>query len=95
MPDAIGVPLIVITFAVHAAETPAGKPFAPATPLLEIPVAPVVACVIFVNAVLMHKFCVVLAAPTAVSASPVMVHPLPPLTVAKTKLALAAVANGP
>ena len=39
----------------QAADTPAGKPFAPDTPLLEIPVAPVVVWVIFVKAVLIHK----------------------------------------
>ncbi len=36
----------------HVAETPAGKPFAPLTPLFVIPVAPVVLWVIFVNALL-------------------------------------------
>ena len=41
---------MVITFAAQVAETPAGKPFAPVTPLLEIPVAPEVVWVIFVIA---------------------------------------------
>jgi hypothetical protein len=50
VPDAVGVPLIVITFADHAADTPAGSPVA-----VLIPVAPVVACVIFVNAALIHN----------------------------------------
>ena len=50
MPDDVGVPLIVITFAFHTAVTPDGKPVA-----VPIPVAPVVACVILVNAVLIHK----------------------------------------
>ena len=53
MPD--GVPDIVITFPDHEALTPPGNPFAPATPSLLIPVAPVVACVVFVNAVFIHK----------------------------------------
>ena len=50
VPDAVGVPLMVITFADHAAETPAGSPVA-----APIPVVPVVICVIFVNAVLMQS----------------------------------------
>ena len=37
------------------ADTPAGKPLAPDTPLLLMPVAPVVVCVIFVSTVLMHN----------------------------------------
>ena len=41
---------MVITFANHAAETPAGSPVA-----VPIPVAPVVIWVIFVKAVLMHN----------------------------------------
>ena len=84
VPDAVGVPLIVIVLEAHDAVTPAGKPVA--TPM---PVAPLVVCVMFVNTVFMHKVCVELATPTA-GASPVMVHPLGP-----TKLALAAVAVGP
>ena len=55
MPDADGVPDIVITSPDQEALTPPGNPFEPATPSLLIPVAPVVACVIFVNAVLIHK----------------------------------------
>ena len=39
----------------QVAETPAGKPFAPDVPELEIPVAPVVVCVIGVKGVLIHK----------------------------------------
>ena len=39
----------------HVADTPAGNPFAPDTPLFDIAVAPVVAMVILVNGVLMHK----------------------------------------
>ncbi len=55
VPLAVGVPLIVITLPAHAALTPAGSPFAPETPLLVMPVAPVVAIVMLVKAVLMHK----------------------------------------
>jgi hypothetical protein len=55
VPDAVGVPLMVITFAAHVALTPAGKPFAPDTPELEIPVAPVVAIVMLVSAELLHN----------------------------------------
>jgi hypothetical protein len=46
---------MVIVLDAHVAETPAGKPFAPETPLFEIPVAPVVAWVILVNSVLIHN----------------------------------------
>jgi hypothetical protein len=46
----------------QVAETPAGKPLAPETPLFEIPVAPTVACVISVKAVLIHKVGAELAA---------------------------------
>ena len=50
MPDAVGVPLIVIVLLANDAVTPAGKPVdAP------IPVAPVVVCVIAVRAVLIHN----------------------------------------
>jgi hypothetical protein len=56
VPDAVGVPLIVIIFDAHVAETPAGKPFAPDTPLFDIPVAPVVVMVTFGdNTELMHN----------------------------------------
>ena len=47
VPDAVGVPLIVITLLAQTAVTPAGKPVA-----VPMPVAPVVAIVIFVKAVL-------------------------------------------
>jgi len=49
VPEAVGVPLIVMVLDDHEAFTPAGKPVA-----VPIPVAPVVAIVIFVNAVLIH-----------------------------------------
>ncbi len=45
----VGVPLIVITLAAQPAVTPDGNPVA-----APIPVAPVVACVIFVINVLTH-----------------------------------------
>ena len=68
MPEAVGVPLIVITSEAQAAETPAGKPVA-----VPIPVAPVVACVIFVNAVLIHSVGVLDAAPAVLSGVTVIV----------------------
>ena len=50
VPEAVGVPLIVIVFDAKAAVTPVGKPVA-----VPIPVAPVVVCVIFVSGVLIHN----------------------------------------
>ena len=50
VPDAVGVPLIVIVLVAQAAVNPVGKPVA-----APIPVAPVVVCVIAVSAVLIHK----------------------------------------
>ena len=58
VPDAVGVPLTVITLADQAAVTPAGNPVG-----LPMPVAPVVAYVMFVKAVLIHKVGVLDAAP--------------------------------
>ena len=49
MPDAVGVPLMVIVLFAHDAETPAGKLVA-----VPIPKAPVV-CVILVNGELIHS----------------------------------------
>ena len=49
------MPVILIVFEDHVALTPAGKPFAPETPSLAIPVAPVVVCVIAVKTVLTHN----------------------------------------
>ena len=49
---------MLITFAAQAALTPAGNPVA-----VPMPVAPVVACVIFVNAVLIQSVGVLDAAP--------------------------------
>ncbi len=59
---------MVIVFEAHAAVTPAGKPVA-----VPIPVAPVVVWVIAVNAVLIHKVGLELAAPTLLFAVTVMV----------------------
>jgi len=64
----VGVPLMLITFAAHAALTPAGNPVA-----VPMPVAPVVACVIFVNAVLIHKVGVLDAAPAVLAEVTVIV----------------------
>ncbi len=50
MPDAVGVPLIVIVLDAQPAVTPAGKSVA-----VPMPVAPVVECVMLVNAVLIHN----------------------------------------
>jgi len=50
VPDAVGVPLIVMVLAAQAAVTPAGKPVA-----VPMPVANVVVWVIAVNGVLIHK----------------------------------------
>ena len=68
MPDAEGVPDIVISSDDQDALTPDGKPVADL-----IPVAPVVACVIFVNAVLIHNVGVLDATPAVLSAVTVIV----------------------
>ena len=75
----MGVPEIVITSEAQAALTPAGNPVA-----VPIPVATVVACVIFVNAVLIHKVGVLDAAPAVLSGVTVIVpvaftEPQPPV----------------
>ena len=62
MPAAVGVPLIVMVFDAKLALTPAGKPFAPDTPLLEIPVAPVVVCVMLGEIAVLIHFVVVVPA---------------------------------
>ena len=46
---------MVIVLDAHVALTPAGKPFAPDTPLFNMPVAPVVVCVMLVSTVLIHS----------------------------------------
>ena len=50
MPDAVGVPLMVIVLFAHDAETPAGKLVA-----VPMPETPVVVCLILVNGVLIHS----------------------------------------
>ena len=55
VPATVGVPLIVIALDAQLAETPAGNPFAPTTPSLEIPLAPVVACIMLVSTELIHS----------------------------------------
>ena len=55
---------MVIVFNAKVALTPAGKPFAPDTPSFDIPEAPVVAWVMFVKSVLIHKVGVDDATPT-------------------------------
>ena len=59
--------MVIVLFA-QTALTLAGNPVA-----MPIPVAPVVACVIFVNAVLIHKVGVLDAAPTVLSGVTVIV----------------------
>jgi hypothetical protein len=71
----------VIILAAHAAVTPAGNPTA-----APIPVAPVVACVIFVSTVLIHKVGVDDGAPAVLLAVTVIVPvvvitPQPPVRV--------------
>ena len=68
MPVADGVPLMVITLPDQAAVTPVGKPVA-----VPMPVALVVACVIFVKAVLTVNVGVDDAVPTAQAAVTVIV----------------------
>ena len=55
MPVAVGVPLMVIILLAKVALKPAGKPLEPDTPAFDIPVAPVVVCVISVKTVLIHS----------------------------------------
>ena len=62
------MPLIVITLAAQAAVTPPGKPVG-----APMPVAPVVACVILVNGVLIHSVGVDDAAPAVLAAVTVIV----------------------
>ena len=50
VPDAVGVPLMVIVLEAQVAVTPAGRPVA-----LPMPVAPVVAMVMLVSAVLIQS----------------------------------------
>jgi hypothetical protein len=64
---------MVMVFDPHVALTPAGKPFSPETPAFEIPVAPVVVRVMFVNAELMHKVGVEDATPAVLTGVTVIV----------------------
>ncbi len=78
------MPLIVIVLPAQVALTPAGRPLAPVTPSLLMPVAPVVVCVIDVKAVLIHKVGVLDAADAVMFAVTVIVPvaftvPQPPL----------------
>ena len=74
MPAAVGVPLIVIVLFAKVALTPVGKPLEPETASFDIPVAPVVVCVIeVVNAVLIHIVGVLEAAVAVLAAVTVMV----------------------
>ena len=73
MPVAVGVPLMVIILLAKVALKPAGKPLEPEPPAFDIPVAPVVVCVIFVNAVLIHSVGVLEAAVAVLAAVTVMV----------------------
>ena len=80
VPEAVGVPLIVIVFVAHAAVTPAGRPVA-----VPIPVAPVVVCVMFVKAVLILSVGVLEAAPAVLDVITVIVPvaltlPQPPVS---------------
>ena len=79
VPLADGVPLIVTVFELQLAVTPAGNPLA-----VPIPVAPVVACVIFDKAVLIHSVGLEDAAPAVLSGVTMIVPvaftvPQPPL----------------
>ena len=53
---------MVMVLEAQVALNPAGKLLPPETPAFEMPVAPVVVCVIFIKAVLIHKVGVVDAA---------------------------------
>ncbi len=64
---------MVIVLELKLAETPAGKPLAPDTPLLLIPVAPVVACVMFVSTVFTHNVGADEAVPVVLAAVTVIV----------------------
>ena len=85
MPAAVGVPLMVIKSPDQLALTPAGNPFAAATPSSLMPVATVVAIVIFVKAVFEYYVGLVLAVPAVLSPLTVIVPvaatvPQPPVS---------------
>ena len=67
VPEAVGVPLMVIVFDAQDAVTPAGRPVA-----APMPVAVVVVCVIAVSAVLMHSVGAEEAVPTVLFGVTVM-----------------------
>ena len=71
VPEAVGVPEIVMVLEAQVAVTPAGKPVA-----VPIPVAPDVACVILVNAVLIQSVGVLEAAPAVLLGLTVLVIPV-------------------
>ena len=75
VPATDGVPKMVIVLLFHEAATPAGSPLAPAVPAFAIPVAPVVVCVIEVNAVLIQSVGDDEAAPTVFLALKVAMAP--------------------
>ena len=64
---------MVIILLAQVALTPAGKPLEPDTPAFDIPVAPVVVCVISVKIVLIHNVGVLEAAVAVLAAVTVMV----------------------
>jgi hypothetical protein len=64
---------MVILLDPQIALTPVGKPLAPETPEFEIPVAPVVVCVILVRGELIHKVGADDAAPAVLTAETVIV----------------------
>lgn len=73
VPEAVGVPLIVMVPPAQCADTPAGRPFAPDTPSLDIAVAPVVLIVMAVRTVLIQRVGVEDGAPAVLFALTVMV----------------------
>lgn len=73
MPVAVGVPVMVIVLAAHDALTPAGKPLAPLTPLLAIPVAPVVAMVMGDKSAFTHSVGLALGAPAVLAGDTIIV----------------------
>ena len=67
VPVAVGVPVMVMILAAHDALTPAGKPLAPLTPALLMPVAPVVVMVIGDKAVFTQSVGLALGAPAVLA----------------------------
>ena len=79
VPEAVGVPEIVMVLEAQAAVTPAGNPVA-----VPMPVAPVVTCVMLVNAVLIHTVGLLDAVPAVLAGVTVIVpvaftDPQPPV----------------